>query len=157
MHCTALLWIAGLMLAGSTLSPIAAAQSAPLPDWLAGNWCNTSNASQAEERWLAPAGDLMLGLSRTVASGRKTQFEFLRIEMQTGIPTYIAQPQGRPGTTFARTDGGHNWIRFENPAHDFPQRIEYRRDGETLRAEISGPGDDGKTQSMAFGFSRCAL
>jgi hypothetical protein len=29
-------------------------------------------------------------------------------------------------------------VRFENPSHDFPQRIEYRRDGNVLRAEASG-------------------
>ncbi len=153
------LWIFAIALscpAAAARAAAAEAAIAPLPAWLAGDWCNRSQGSQAEERWLAPAGELMLGLGRTVARGRKTEFEFLRIELQDGIPTYIAQPQGRPGVAFTRTDGGADWIRFENPAHDFPQRIEYRRDGERLHAEISGPGADGQTQTITFAFSHCA-
>jgi hypothetical protein len=29
---------------------------------------------------------------------------------------------------------------FENPAHDFPTRVAYRRDGDRLVATVSGPG-----------------
>ena len=96
-----------------------------------------------------------LGVSRTVANGRKTQFEFLRIELVDDVPTYVAQPQGRAGTAFRRSASGDDWIRFENLTHDFPQRIEYRRSGDTLQAEIAGPGEDGKTMSIPFEFTRC--
>ncbi len=131
--------------------PIAAAE---LPDWMAGHWCGTGQ-SAAEEHWLPAAGGLMLGMSRTVRDARSAEFEFLRIELIDEVPTYIAMPQGKGGTAFARTAGGPTWIRFENSAHDFPQRIEYRRNGKGLRAEIAGPGEGGKELRIAFEFSRC--
>jgi hypothetical protein len=127
-----------------------------LPAWMSGHWCNRDAGSQGDEYWLPEAGGLMIGLSRTVAAGQKTQFEFLRIELIDGVPTYLAQPQGRTATAFKRSDSGDNWIRFENPAHDFPQRIEYRREGAALHAKITGPGEDGKDFSIPFEFRRCA-
>src|SRR6187401_1182005 len=73
--------------------------------WLSGQWCLTTGVEFIEEHWLAPRGDLMLGLSRTIRAGRTSSFEFLRIE--TGATTsYIAQPQGRPPTTFRLTASG---------------------------------------------------
>lgn len=123
--------------------------------WLAGHWCSADGSGGYEESWLAPRGGAMVGVAREVAGGQMRSFEFLRIAEVDGVPTYFAQPGGRPPTAFKRSDGGANWVRFENAAHDFPQRIEYRRDGDRLNAEISGPGRDGKTQSIPFALKRC--
>jgi hypothetical protein len=96
----------------------------------------------------------MLGLSRTIRSGKTTSFEFLRIA--TGATTsYIAQPRGRPPTTFRLTASGADWARFENPAHDFPQRIEYRRTPDGLHAETAGPDKDGKETVIPFDYVAC--
>jgi hypothetical protein len=127
-----------------------------LPEWMSGHWCSREAGGQGDEYWLPEAGGLMLGVSRTVAAGSRTQFEFLRIELIDGVVTYLAQPQGRAATAFKRSDGGADWIRFENPTHDFPQRIEYRRDGASLHAKIAGPGEDGAEFSMLFEFRHCA-
>jgi hypothetical protein len=133
-----------------------AAPAAPL-DWLAGQWCGGEGSERVEEHWMSPAknGEL-LGLSRTLKDGRMASFEFLRIGDVDGVPTYLAQPGGRPPTAFKRTDGGERWVRFENPAHDFPTRIEYRREGETLQAQVGGKGRDGKEMRFTFDFVRCA-
>ena len=133
-----------------------ATAATPDLDWLAGNWCGGEAGLTIEERWLAPRGGELLGLSRTSQGERMVAFEFLRIVAVDGVPTYLAQPDGRPPTAFARTTGGEDWVRFENPAHDFPQRIEYRRTAEGLHAEISGPGDNGETQRMRFDYRPCA-
>jgi len=130
------------------------APAAP-PAWLAGSWCGQDGPARSEESWLAPAGGQMLGMSRTVAPGRSTQFEFLRIDSVDGVLSYLAQPGGAAVTAFARTDGGERWIRFENPTHDFPRSVEYRRDGDTLKAEIAGPGKNGETMRIAYLFERC--
>jgi hypothetical protein len=131
------------------------ADTAMFPAWLAGHWCSHEAGSPGEEYWLSPSGGLMAGLSRTVVAGRRTRFEFLRIESAGDSLNYIAMPQANTGTVFARADGGRDWIRFENRAHDFPQRIEYRRAGDALRATISGPGDDGSDMEIPFEFRRC--
>ncbi len=148
-----LLIVAPLLLASATS---AHAADAALPDWLAGHWCNSSDGESGEELWLPAAGGLMLGVNRTVASGRATQFEFLRIESGNGVPTYIAQPGGAAPTAFARSDSGENWMRFSNPAHDFPQHIEYRREGNQLKASIAGPDEDGKEMRIDFAYSNCS-
>ncbi len=121
-------------------------------DWLVGHWCSDSGI---EELWLTSPGDLMLGVNRTVVGGRTRAFEFLRIAADGNGVRYLAQPGGREATAFRLTDTGERWARFDNPAHDFPQRIEYRRDGERLVAEISGPGEGGRVKSIPFEFEPC--
>ena len=66
----------------------------------------------------------------------------------------MAARGGRP-TIFSQAARGDGWIRFENPAHDFPNRIEYRRQGDRLRAYIAGPGRDGKQVKIPFEYRRC--
>lgn len=138
------------------LFALSAQAAAPAPDlgWLAGHWCG-GGGETIEESWLAPRSGELLGLSRTMRGERVVAFEFLRIAAVDGVPTYLAQPGGRPPTAFALSAGGDNWVRFENPAHDFPQRIEYRRSGDTLHAEIAGPGDGGKETVIGFDYRRC--
>jgi hypothetical protein len=123
--------------------------------WLEGRWCGGDASTRVEETWLPDHGDMHFGVSRTVRDGRVVAFEFLRITVVDGTATYLAQPGGRPPTAFARTDGGEHWVRFENPQHDFPTRIEYRRTGDSMTAEIAGPGRDGQEQAIAFEFRRC--
>jgi hypothetical protein len=146
-----------LCLAALLGTPIAAGAVNELPAWMAGSWCGTQGGQRIEEVWLAPAGGLMLGMGRTVsASGqRPAQFEFLRVELRDGVPTYLAQPQGVPAVAFRLIQSGDSSVRFENPAHDFPQRIEYRRNGSALRAEIAGPRG-GQERVIGFDYRPCA-
>ena len=156
----ALAMLTGSALSGSVLSAQAASTINAL-HWLSGRWCNGAGASVAEEYWLPANGDLMLGVSRTVKNGRAVAFEFLRIAVVDGVVSYLAQPEGRAPTVFKLTASGENWVRFENPQHDFPTRIEYRREGDLLNAEIAGPGKAGKEgkagaeKVIPFPFQRC--
>ena len=50
------------------------------------------------------------------------------------------------------TASGDDWARFENPAHDFPKRVEYRRTPDGLHAEIAGPGKGGKELVIPFDY-----
>lgn len=131
------------------------ADPAPSLAWISGHWCAELGQEIVEEFWLPPHGGVAIGMSRTRRDGRTAGFEYLRIVEIDGIPSYIAQPGGRPPTTFERTAGGERWIRFENPGHDFPQRIEYRRDGDALHAEIAGPGEGGTETVIALEYRRC--
>lgn len=124
-------------------------------DWLEGRWCGGDPSMRIEETWLPDRGDMHFGVSRTVKDGRVVGFEFLRIAIVDGTATYLAQPGGSPPTAFTRTGGGEQWVRFENPEHDFPKRIDYRRTGDSLAAEIAGPGRDGQEKAIAFEFRRC--
>ena len=132
-----------------------AADPTPSLDWIGGHWCLETGNETVEELWLPPRGGVAIGLSRTVTNGAITAFEYLRIVDLDGTPAYIAQPGGNPPTTFRMVAAGEGWVRFENPAHDFPRRIEYRRDGDGLHAEITGPGEGGDETAIAFDYRPC--
>lgn len=132
-----------------------AANPVPSLDWIGGHWCAELDDGVVEEFWLPPHGDVAVGVSRTRSGNRTTGFEYLRIVDLGSVPAYVAQPGGRRPTTFRMTASGPNWIRFENPEHDFPQRIEYRRDGNALHAEIAGPGGNGDEVVIPFHYRRC--
>jgi hypothetical protein len=130
-----------------------AAFAAELPQWLAGHWRTEHDGRVTEEVWLAPAQDLMTGMSRT-HGGKKPFFEFIRIERRGDALYYIAQPRGGEATEFRAIDGKAGTIAFDNPAHDFPQRIVYeRRDADTLSARIEGHVG-GKTRVERWDYRR---
>jgi hypothetical protein len=119
------------------LSASASAQeAAPDLSWLSGHWRSEAEGRVSEEIWTAPEGGIMLGLGRTIRDGRASGFEFLMISLE-GEAAYHAQPGGRPPVRFALAEHGPDRAVFENPDHDFPQRIAYVRDGDRLDAEIS--------------------
>lgn len=125
-----------LLLAAASLT---AAAQAPMPTFIAGCWSgeHADSRRSSYEVWIAPKAERMLGVSQTVRPDR-AEFEFLRIERGAGSVDYVAQPSGRPATRFRMTDASATHAEFANPEHDFPQRIRYTREGDLLRAEISG-------------------
>jgi hypothetical protein len=136
--------LASLTLLTSLLSP--PVQSTPLAPvrWLAGCWELRSGNRVTLEMWMPPAADLMLGASRTVSGGAVREFEQVRIQAKEGKLVYIAQPSGQKEASFTSTQVTDSSIVFENPAHDFPQKIIYRKRGaDSLVARIEGPGQNG--------------
>ncbi len=59
------------------------------------------------------------------------------------------------GNSRARPARGSS-ARCENRAHDFPQRIEYRRAANTLYGAIAGPGPGGKERVIGLDHELCA-
>ena len=109
--------------------------------WMAGHWVPCTSAVTSEELWLPPAGGLMVGVNRQVSPGA-TFFEFLRIEVSAAGLVYVASPAGQKETSFAVAQIGEHLAVFENPVHDFPRRITYRRgDEDTLTAVVEGVRD----------------
>lgn len=132
-----------------------AAATGPKLDWLAGHWCGGDGERQIDEVWLPEAGGVLVGMSRTAKGEKNESFEFMRIVSDGESANFHVQPNGAPPTVFAMTEQGEGRIRFENPAHDFPNRIEYRREGAALHAWIAGPGRDGKELRIPFEYRRC--
>ena len=121
--------------------------------FLAGCWKFEAKGRIVEEHWMAPAGGSLFGLSRTVVNGKTTEFEFLQIrDLPEGL-AYIAKPSSQPEATFVATHKGGTEVVFENAAHDFPQRIHYRLEGETLHARIEGTMN-GKARGFDFPYTR---
>lgn len=112
--------------------------------WLAGCWARSDQEPGSGEIWTSLAGGTLFGISRTVSDGQTVFHEFLEIHRDaSGTIQYVAHPRGQAPTAFALVsmDGGR--YRFENPDHDFPQRIIYEpaNDG-SLAAWIEGSVND---------------
>jgi hypothetical protein len=123
-------------------------------DWLSGHWCSDSAQERIEEYWMPARAGMLFGMSRTTQGERTRSFEFMRIALDP-VPTFIAQPGGGTAVPFKKSAGGADWVRFENLAHDFPTRIEYRRTGDRLHAHVAGPGDGGKELVIPYEYERC--
>lgn len=108
-------------------------------NWIAGCWEGRTANRVYTEQWMKPAGGLMLGMSRTVTGDRTTAFEFLQIREDTAGVSYVSKPSGQTEASFKLVRQSDREVVFENPQHDFPQRIIYRLqpDG-SLIARIEG-------------------
>ena len=95
----------------------------------------------------------MLGGSRTVAGGGVREYEHLHIRAAGDTLVYTAIPARQQQTDFRAVAPQEGVVSFENPAHDFPQKITYRRitaDSLVARVEGGGRGFD-----IAMGRVRC--
>ena len=120
--------------------------------WIAGDWQTAPGGrAQIEEHWTNVAGGSMMGMSRTVAGDKTVEFEYLRIEQRADGVYYVAHPKARcPGADFKLTKASATEAVFENPQHDFPKRIVYRKSGDdSLTASIDG-GEGARAVSFAF-------
>ena len=97
----------------------------------------------------------MLGLGRTVAEGKTVEFEFMQIRQEAnGSIFFIAKPSGQPEATFRLIRGSDREVIFENPQHDFPQRVIYRLQSDgSLLGRIEGVSR-GKETAVDFPMSR---
>ncbi len=125
--------------------------------WMSGCWEARGNEKSQliSENWMSPAGTSILGMGRTVKENRTVGYEFMRIEVRGMDYYFVAQPMGNATeTAFKLTTSQPTSATFENPEHDFPQKIMYWKDGaDFLRARIEGKVD-GKAESMDFRMKR---
>lgn len=124
--------------------------------WLEGEWHRTSGGGEAIERWQRN-GDGLVGEGLVIRGDETSSVESLLLVEMAGEVFYIAKPRQNPYPVafrlVSREDGA---FVFENAAHDFPQRITYRRNGDdAMTAVIEGPGEDGgEPRRLEFSFTR---
>lgn len=120
-------------------------------EWLAGAWEHATTQARQVERWSPPEGTMMLGTGHLVRAGRTEFFEFLRVEARADGLVLVAQPAGGAPVEFRRTRCAAGEVRFENPTHDFPRSIAYRRTANgRLEVRVEGPGRDGGTTGQEY-------
>ena len=108
------------------------------PAWLAGAWSHADGERWTEEFWTHPRGGIMIGASREGRGETLRSWESIRIVRKAdGTLAYVPMPNGGAPVEFALVRQDGTSIEFANPAHDYPQRIRYRREGDTLSAEIA--------------------
>lgn len=125
--------------------------------WLMGRWQNNSNEGNATETWQKENDSTYTASSYFVVGKDTVSSESIKL-IQTGpdvfyIPTVKNQNNGQP-VKFKLTSGGTDLLVFENPEHDFPQKISYAKISEiALEAEISGIRN-GKQSAQKFPMTR---
>jgi hypothetical protein len=141
-----------IFIAAAWLATVGAAPAASVGDlgWLSGAWVSRDGDKWTEEYWTPPRGSVMIGAGLS-GKGRKAEwFEHMRIAAdKDGALAFFAMPGGAPASRFPLVWAEKGEIVFENAAHDFPQRIRYRREGEALVTTISRI-DGSKAQSWIF-------
>jgi hypothetical protein len=123
--------------------------------WLQGCWEGGSADETVEEFWAPPRGGSMVGMSRTVRGGELAGYELVVVRERDDRLVYIAHPSGQASAEFLSTSLSASRAIFENPQHDFPQRIGYERTGARLQAWIEGT-KDGHTRRIEFPYRRAA-
>jgi hypothetical protein len=123
--------------------------------WLRGCWIHVKPNGVVEELWTGPGGGVMLGLGRTARDGQLREYEFVRIVEADGSLAYVAEPSGQARATFPLKSLTADEAVFEDPAHDFPQRVIYRRLGpDAMTGRIEGQ-IGGQAKAVDFPYKRC--
>ena len=124
--------------------------------WLAGCWEQAAGPRMVEEQWTRPRGGIMLGSGRTVRGDTLVEYEQTRIFERGGRLVYGASPSGQAPAEFQSIELSDSSVTFENPAHDFPQRVMYRRHGaDSLVGRVEGMRN-GKLRGVDFPYARVA-
>jgi hypothetical protein len=133
-------------------------------EWLLGRWEFVSPDSALHRESWERQSDTLFGGFGFVRQGDSLVFsEILSLSVANDTLYYTAQPEGqndgRP-VRFTVTALDSAGFVCENPAHDFPNRITYRRRGtypdDSLVAVISGPGRNQPVHEIEFAFRRAA-
>lgn len=125
--------------------------------WLSGTWGSADSAGVSTEKWEKKNDSTFAGHSYTIA-GTDTVFnEWISLEERAGNLNYIVTVKNQNGelpVAFAMTSIDEKNVVFENPMHDFPQRISYTLvNPDSLNAEISAT-QEGKTIAVPFPMKR---
>jgi len=130
--------LAAIFLALTPLPALSYDEGAEFPDWMTGAWARSDGENWADEYWTPPRAGIMIGAGR-FGKGEKLQFwEHMRIVREAdGKLAFWAIAGDQKPVRFVATQKTAEEIVFENPGHDYPQRIRYWREGKELKAQIS--------------------
>lgn len=136
-----------------------AAQTNSLSDarWLLGRWENQTQRGKMVEEWSKLNDSTFAGRSYMITATDSISLESILLKKEGNdlyyIPTVKGQNNDQP-VKFKLTSSNTTTLVFENPAHDFPQKISYTLEAEkSLMAEISGMMN-GQTRSRKFPMKR---
>lgn len=124
--------------------------------WVSGIWTSYSDEGLLTEKW-EQVNDSTLEGKTTFVAGGEVQFSEITVILQEGDKlTYTAtvsvQNDGKP-VDFNLTSIGNQFAVFENPEHDFPQKIRYEMKGDSLIATVSGK-ENGKDKTEVFAMGK---
>ena len=111
--------------------------------WLIGEWQNRLPQGQLTEIWTKDNDSTYSARSYFVkTAGDTLHLEAITLEEKASGVLYTPTVQGQNNNqpvSFKMTSSDENSMTFENPQHDYPSKIVYRRiSADSIVAEISG-------------------
>jgi hypothetical protein len=124
--------------------------------WIIDKWISLSGESIIYENWKKLDDTTFTGVSHTVKNGDTVFTEKLKIEKIDNDIFYTAVVAHNPGpVSFKLVELGENKAVFENPEHDFPNRIIYiLKDDGSLYARIESKNKKGEPVTGEFFYTR---
>jgi hypothetical protein len=117
--------------------------------WLLGQW--RSEAGHFDEHWQMEGEHFVGWGERASGTGTPEVFERMTLRRIAGVWTLEATPRGQAPVRFMMVRLHGREVVFENPSHDDPQRIRYRRKHNTLIARVERlDGENARTIRMTY-------
>jgi hypothetical protein len=132
-----------------TIAPAQTCDSLDTIHWMLGDWQASIGEDLTVEAWKAAGPGTFEGMSETRSrtTNELINGESLRLVEMSGEVFYIAKVRHNDlPVAFKMTECSGNRAVFENPAHDFPRRLEYRFvDENKITVNVSDGRDEGFT------------
>jgi len=112
-------------------------------NWLQGTWTakDLKPGLSGEERWTKISDSLWQGSGVTLKGNDTAFVEKLKIVSKGNHLYYVADlSENKAPVYFIFTSITENMFECENAGHDFPKKIKYQKEGNKLKATISGSG-----------------
>jgi len=120
--------------------------------WLNGKWLRTNPqpGQSGYETWSNVSATKLTGQGVTLEGNETVFVEQLELSIKDNEIFYIVSVTGEPKPVYFRmTSIAEDAFVCENPTHDFPKKISYTRNGNRIKAVISGDG-----KSVAYDFEK---
>ncbi|MFV8392631.1 DUF6265 family protein [Flavobacterium sp. LB2P6] len=125
--------------------------------WLLGNWENKSADGNLSETWKKVNDSTFQAESYFIKEKDTLHFETITLQQKGEELTYNAAVKGQNNdklVSFKLTTATDKQLVFENPKHDYPQKISYTQiTPENLAAKITGI-QQGKPSSEQFSMKK---
>lgn len=120
--------------------------------FVAGCWRGDAGVDKTiEEQWTAADSDVMLATTRYLDdhTARTRGWEFSRIVADSAGIALLPAPGGVQAGRFRLTSSAAGEARFEDPSHDYPKRIIYRRvDARRLVVRLDAGENDREAREL---------
>jgi len=136
---------------GAQFNPSEGALRSSEFDWLLGDWrrMNDRPGRSTFEHWTRISGSAYQGLGYTLRNGDTIFKEHLKLHGDKGTWIFEVSGVNDDPTLFLVTRKSRRSFACENEQNEFPKFIEYSLVGKTLKAKISGAG-----QEVLFSFEK---
>jgi hypothetical protein len=119
-----------------------AQQALPNIDWLIGKWEYKTQNVLVTESWTKKTNGNYVGYSYSIQGKDTVSQEVVEIVLENNKVIYkatVKEQNGGETIPFLMTNSANDSIVFVNELHDFPQKIVYKKVGETtIEAAIEG-------------------